>query len=131
MFSIVHPWGKYSLYFNNSNDYLNVAYFSSTCLLGLGCDCGVYVLHAPTTTTSKGLGQRRAKGTTSRLGRPTPISNGGDEGCWWLVVGSSSTNSNVCWCKLGVIMEPHILMNKPNVVARSARVNLIIVALLN
>ena len=34
--------------------------------------------------TSKGLGQRRAKGTTSRLGRPTPISNGGDEGCWWL-----------------------------------------------
>ena len=38
---------------------------------------------------------------------------------------------NACWCKLGVIMEPHILMNKPNVVARSASVNLIIVALLN
>jgi hypothetical protein len=42
------------------------------------------------------VGQRRAKGTTTRPGRPTPISSGGDEGCWWLVVGSSSTNSNAC-----------------------------------
>jgi hypothetical protein len=30
------------MYFNNSNAYLIVALFGSTCLLGLGNGCGVY-----------------------------------------------------------------------------------------
>jgi hypothetical protein len=34
-----------SMDFNNSNAYLTATSSSSTCLLGLGSDCGVYFVH--------------------------------------------------------------------------------------
>ena len=80
---------KHSMYFNNHDDYMSAASSSSTCLLGLGSDCGVYFVQRSSTTTAstvKAVARRKkGKGTSaSKRGSPTSILNGEDQGTWWI-----------------------------------------------
>jgi hypothetical protein len=69
-----------SMYFNNLNVYLTAISSSSTCLLSLGNNCGVYfVLDNNNQACSK-----RQGGKSSRVGKPTHICNGTSNGTWWL-----------------------------------------------
>jgi hypothetical protein len=68
------------MYFNNSNAYLIVASFSSTCLLGLGSDCGVYFVHEDNNQASS----KQKVGKSSKIGKPIHIYNATSNGTWWL-----------------------------------------------
>jgi hypothetical protein len=65
-----------SIYFNNAEDYLSAASSSSTMLLGLGSDCGVFFLQTAnlnTTLAVKAAKRRKRSGKkvlppTSQLG---------------------------------------------------------------
>lgn len=43
---------KHSIYSNNHDDYITAAASSSTCLLELRSDCGVYIVHSTITRTT-------------------------------------------------------------------------------
>jgi hypothetical protein len=68
------------MYSNNSNAYLIVSSFSSTCLLGLGNDCGVYFVHDDNNQASS----RKQVGNHSKFGKPVHIYNATSNGTWWL-----------------------------------------------
>jgi len=55
-----------SIYFNNSDDYINASSSTETMLLELGMDCGVYFMQRTTMTMSSSVKavMRRKKGKT-------------------------------------------------------------------
>jgi hypothetical protein len=57
---------KKSLYFNNSDAYLIATSSSSTCLLGLGSDCGVYLVQ----NDNNQVGSKRRSGKNSKAKKP-------------------------------------------------------------
>ena len=78
---------KHSMYFNNHDDYITVAASSSSCLLGLGSDCGIYFVQRTSTTTALTVkaAARRKRGqgsSASKSGSPSSILHGADEGSW-------------------------------------------------
>lgn len=77
---------KNSVYFNNAEDYLSAASSSSTCLIGLGSDCGVLFMQPSDLDVGSAVkaAQRRKKGSGVRLGTPCNVSGGADVGSWWL-----------------------------------------------
>ena len=101
---------------------------SSSCLLGLGCDCAVYFLHTPEENTSI-VGSKRGRGSKSKVGKPTPISNATEEGSWWL--GRVQRIRRRVGTKWGLSRQPVDLMNKPSVAARTASGGPVIMVLLN
>lgn len=76
-----------SVYFNNSDDYLSAASSSSTCLLGLGSDCGVYFVQRSSTTVSstvKAAARRHSQSRNGQCGVPSSCLEGVDKGSWWV-----------------------------------------------
>ena len=76
---------KNSVYFNNADDYLSAANSSTTALLGLGSDCGVYFLQSASLNQSSAVkaAQKRSR-SCGQVGRPTAVSSGAETGTWWL-----------------------------------------------
>jgi len=77
---------KKSLYFNNSEDYLNAAQCSNTCFVGIGSDVGVYfvqrsTISRPSTVTTA---KKRGRSRLGKSGRPASTLQGVDEGTWWI-----------------------------------------------
>ena len=87
---------KNSIFFNNSDDYVTATSSSTSMLLGLGSDCGVYFVQRSTTRLSSTVKsvvrrkRRRPGKETPKRGRPqkdaspTNILEGVDEGRWWI-----------------------------------------------
>ena len=75
-----------SMNFNNDEDYLNVASLSSTCLLGLGSDCGVYFVEKNSldTPSTVQIACKRARTTSSRKQDPNNVDVGLESGTWWI-----------------------------------------------
>lgn len=76
---------KNSVYFNNADDYLSAANSSTTALLGLGSDCGVYFVQSASLNQSSAVkaAQKRSR-SCGQVGRPTAVSSGAEIGTWWL-----------------------------------------------
>ena len=77
------------MYFNNHNDYITGAAYSSTCLLGLGSDYGIYFVQRSSTiltSTMKAVGKRKKgqNGVASKSGSPSNILQEADQGSWWI-----------------------------------------------
>lgn len=77
---------KNSVYFNNAEDYLSASTSSSTCLVGLGTDCGVYfeedeTQSAPSTCIAA---QKRSRQSMQKRGSPVAVTTGADKGSWWI-----------------------------------------------
>jgi hypothetical protein len=100
-----------SVYFNNSEDYVSAANLSSTCLLGLGCDCVVYFMQRPSTTMTSAarVAGRRGKRKGAKAG-PSNIYDGVDEGCWWL--GRVQKMRKKVGNRWGICRQPFDLMNR-------------------
>ena len=75
---------KNSIYFNNSDDYINASSSTERMLLGLGMDCGVYFMQRSTTTISSTVKSvvKRTRGRPSKNLQPTCVLNGVDRGTW-------------------------------------------------
>lgn len=75
---------KKSIYFNNSDDYIDASSSTEKMLLGLGMDCGVYFMQRSTTTISSTVKSvvRRTRGGLSKKFQPTCVLNGVDRGTW-------------------------------------------------
>ena len=75
-----------SIYFNNGEDYLNVANLSSSCLLSLGSDCGVNFVQKSSmnTTSTVQIACKRSRNSSSWLEDPTNVSTSIDSGSWWI-----------------------------------------------
>ena len=76
---------KNSIYFNNHDDYVTAANCSSTCLLGLRLDCGIYFVQRSSTARTSAMKavRKRKKGcgtAASKKGSPTNILSATDEG---------------------------------------------------
>jgi hypothetical protein len=73
-----------SIYFNNYEDYLSAATSNSTCLLGLGSDCGVFFVESQSRVV--GLAAKAAKNRSrmGRLGGPSSVPVAASSGTWWL-----------------------------------------------
>lgn len=105
---------KHSMYFNNHDDYLSAAASSSTCLLGIGSDCGVYFVQNSTTTVSSTVKSalKRKKGRqpkSSKAGRPTNILQGVEDGSWW--IGRVQSMRRLHGKQWGLLRQPVDLMN--------------------
>ena len=77
---------KKSIYFNNSNDYLNAANSTKTQLLRLVSDyviCFVQRLTTIQSSITKAVGKQK-RNKASKDGRDTNIQNEGDSGTWWI-----------------------------------------------
>jgi hypothetical protein len=74
------------VYFNNAEDYLSTSSLSSTCLVGLGTDCGVYFDQDETTATPSicRAAQKRSRQTMERKRQPVVVSAAADSGSWWI-----------------------------------------------
>jgi hypothetical protein len=75
---------KNSVYFNNAEDYITAAASSSTCLLGLGTDCGVFFANCDSTGTGSTSRVAKKRSGGARSGNPSRISGVGSIGKWWL-----------------------------------------------
>jgi hypothetical protein len=77
---------KKSLYFNNSEDYLNAAGCSNTCFVGIGSDVGVYFVQRSTISRASTVNaaKKRGKSRAQKSGRAMPTSSAVDEGTWWV-----------------------------------------------
>jgi hypothetical protein len=84
---------KTSLYFNNSDAYLAAAESSSTCMLGIGCDCGVYFVDDEVET----------------VGTPTIIFNAIEKGTWY--IGRVQRIRRRVGKKWGISRQPVDLLN--------------------
>jgi hypothetical protein len=96
-----------SIYFNNSEDYVNAASSSNTCLLGLWSDCAVYFVQRSSTlksSTAKVAKTRAAKRKALRKGTPANIQEGVDKGSWWL--GRVQKMRCKCGNKWGMSRQP-------------------------
>jgi hypothetical protein len=70
------------IYFNNADEHLSAANSETTCLLGLGSDCGVYMIQKSTTMASRAAGRPRRSKVTSNMA--SNIYAGIDQGTWWI-----------------------------------------------
>lgn len=96
-----------SIYFNNSDDYLNAASSSTSCLLGIGSDCGVFFMQERVSSGRGATKKRKAKKTPN--GRPSSILQGVDEGTWWL--GRVQKMRRRVGPRWGPVKEPIDLLN--------------------
>lgn len=117
---------KHSMYYNNHDDYLSAAASSSTCLLGIGSDCGVYFVQHSTTTVSSIVKAtlKRKKGRqpkSSKAGRPTNILQRVEDGSWW--IGRVQSMRRVHVKQWGLLQQPVDLMNLMNLKETSAKQN--------
>lgn len=111
---------KSSIYFNNSDAYLSAAACSSTCLVGLGSDIGVYFVQRTSTTLSSSVkaALRRNKGKGRGKGIPASVSFGVDHGCWWL--GRIQKIRRKVGNRWGISRTAVDLTNKPTATRRGA-----------
>ena len=80
---------KHSMYFNNHDDYISAASSSSSCLLGIGTDCGVYFVQNSSDTVSSTVKstlkrKKGRKGKANKAGNATNIMEGVDNETWWI-----------------------------------------------
>jgi len=77
---------KKSLYFNNSEDYLQAAQCENTCFVGIGSDVGVYFLQRSTITRPSTVtaAKKRRRCVAGKSGTPTSTLQGVDQGTWWI-----------------------------------------------
>ena len=104
-----------SIYFNNNDDYLTATSSSTTMLLGLGSDVGVYFKQRTSTmlTSAVKVAQKRTRANLLKEGRPISCVSGGDEGKWMLGrVQKIRRRSGTKW---GLSRQPIDLHNKPHV----------------
>jgi hypothetical protein len=74
------------VYFNNAEDYLSTAASTTTMLVGLGSDYGVFSAQSHnvgTTSTTRAIRKRTAVGNFKK-GIPTRVAVGADARTWWL-----------------------------------------------
>ena len=75
-----------SVYFNNAEDYLSAIASTTTMLVGLGSDCGVFFAqshNAGTTSTIRAI-QKQIVAGNFKKGVPTRVAVGADAGTWCL-----------------------------------------------
>jgi hypothetical protein len=106
---------KHSMYFNNHDDYITAAASSSTCLLGIGSDCGVYFVQSSTanissTVRSAAKRKRGRNSKASKSGTPTNILQGVDDGTWW--IGRVQSMRRRVGTQWGLLRHPIDLMNR-------------------
>jgi hypothetical protein len=101
-----------SVYFNNAEDYRNVANSSSSYLLGLGSDCGIYFVQKSSLNTTSAVQTtcKRSRNSSSRSEDPTNVSVGTDSGSWW--IGQVQKMRRRVGTKWGVSRNPIDLMNQ-------------------
>jgi hypothetical protein len=97
-----------SIYFNNANEYLSVANLETTYLLGLGSDCGVYMIQKSTTMVSRAACRPRRSKVTSNTA--SNIYAGIDQGTWW--IGRVQKMRRKLGNKWNSIRQPIGLMNR-------------------
>jgi hypothetical protein len=73
-----------SIYFNNSEDYLSAATSNSTCLLGLGSDCGVFFVESQSHAVESAAKAAKSRSRMGRLGGPSNVPSTASLGTWWL-----------------------------------------------
>jgi hypothetical protein len=99
-----------SIYFNNFEDYLSAATSNSTCLLGLGSDCGVFFVESQ--SRAVGSAAKAAK-SRSRMGRLCGSSSNhvvAGPGTWWL--GRVQKMRRKVGSRWGISRQPVDLLNK-------------------
>ena len=69
---------KNSIYFNNSDDYLAASSSTTSMLLGLGCDVGVYFKDMRGSTSTVKAARKRTRG------RPAVINSGLTNGMFYI-----------------------------------------------
>ena len=101
-----------SVYFNNAEVYLSASSSSSTCLVGLGTDCGVYFEFDDSNATSSTAqaAQKRNRQGMQRRGSLVPLSTGSDTGSWW--IGRVQKIRRSFGTKWGSSQNPIDLMNR-------------------
>jgi len=73
------------MYFNNTEDYLSAATSTTTCLLGLGSDCGVLFVQSSTLNESSAVtATQKETCRCAQAGQPTAVATSADVGTWWL-----------------------------------------------
>jgi hypothetical protein len=73
-----------SIYFNNSKDYLSTATSNSTCLLGLGSDCGVFFVESQSRAMGSAAKAAKSRSRMGRLGGPSSVPVVASSGTWCL-----------------------------------------------
>jgi hypothetical protein len=73
-----------SIYFNNSEDYLSAAASNSTCLLGLGRDCGVFFVESQSHAVGSATKVAKNRSRKGRLGGPSNVHVAASSSTWWL-----------------------------------------------
>jgi hypothetical protein len=73
-----------SIYFNNSEDYLSAAKSNSTCLLGLGSDCGVFFVESQSRVVGSAAKAAKSRSRMERLDGPSSVPVAASSSTWWL-----------------------------------------------
>lgn len=97
---------KNSIYFNNSDDYLAAASSTSSMLLGLGCDVGVYFKDGRGTANSSALTAARKR----KRGRPAVVNSGANKGIFY--IGRVQKMRMKVGNKWGICRQPIDLMKR-------------------
>jgi hypothetical protein len=99
-----------SIYFNNSEDYLSAATSNSTCLLGLGSDCGVFFVESQSRTVGSAAKAAKSCSHMGRLGGPSSIPVAASSGTWWL--GRVQKMRRKVGSRWGISRQPVDLLNR-------------------
>ena len=106
-----------SIFYNNSDDVLNATSSSTSCLLGIGLDSGVYFVQRSSTCISSTIksavhrSRKRKKQQPGYKGQPCRITNGVDEGSWW--IGRVQKIRRRYGNKWGACKQPVDLLDRP------------------
>jgi hypothetical protein len=118
-----------SIYFNNAEDYLSATSSSSTMLLGLGSDCGVFFLQTANLNTTSAVKATKRRKFSGKKGSPSNISAGGESGTWW--IGRIQKIQKRVGTKWGICRNPVDLLNKPAGSSKKVPSNPTVIVLLN
>jgi hypothetical protein len=99
-----------SIYFNNSEDYLSAATSNSTCLLGLGSDCGVFFVESQSRTVGSAAKAAKSRSRMGRLGGPSSVPVAASSGTWWL--GKVQKMRRKVGSRWGISQQPIDLLNR-------------------
>jgi hypothetical protein len=99
-----------SIYFNNSEDYLSAATSNSTCLLGLGSDCGVFFVESQSRTVGSAAKASKSRSRMGRLGGPSSVPVAASSGTWWL--GRVQKMKRKVGSRWGISRQPVDLLNR-------------------
>jgi hypothetical protein len=99
-----------SIYFNNSEDYLSTATSNSTCLLGLGSDCGVFFVESQSHTMGSAAKAAKSRSRMGRLGGPSSVPVAASSGTWWL--GRVQKMRRKVGSRWGISRQPVDLLNR-------------------